>query len=74
MHLGEVHTPSTMSRDIMADVIEVVLSELSAQRKTLPPDKMSQLMLLIHDEILESEHADKGIDKNKVIRLIKLAS
>lgn len=70
---GAVYS-STMNREIMADVIEVVLGELDAQGKTLPPDKMAQLMLLVHDEIKESEQSNKGVDKAKVIRLIKLAS
>lgn len=70
---GASSVPS-ISRDIMADVIEVVLRELDSQGKTLSPDKMSQLMLLIHDEILESEQTATGVDRSKVIRLIKLAS
>lgn len=69
------YLPGTvLSRSIMGDVIKVVTEELIMKGKTLPPKKMEELMLLIHDEIQESEQQGKKLDKAKIVKLIKLAA
>lgn len=70
----EYLTGNTLNRSIMNDVIKVVTEELIMKGKTLPPEKMSELMFLLHDEIREGEQEGKKPDKAKIVKLIKLVA
>ncbi len=65
---------NTLNKSIMNDVIKVVTEELIMRGKTLPPEKMSELMFLLHDEIREGEQEGKKPNKAKIVKLIKLVA
>lgn len=70
----EYLTGNTLNRSIMNDVIKVVTEELIMKGKTLPAEKMSELMFLLHDEIREGEQEGKKPNKAKIVKLIKLVA
>lgn len=64
----------SVDRQRLFDVVETIEEELAARRIDLAPSKKAKLIVLVYEEIAESEGAGVEYSKDKVIRLIDLAS
>jgi len=69
---SEVRETGPVDLSIIKQVIEAVMEHLQNNQLTMPPEKVSELVAVLYEEITESQ--DKQINKGKVARLIKLAS
>ncbi|MGE4545795.1 MAG: helix-turn-helix domain-containing protein [Pedobacter sp.] len=62
-----------IDKKIMWEVIVEIEKVFARLSKPWPPEKKAELILLLHDEIMEGEMKSEEIEKN-VLRIVKLAS
>lgn len=69
----QIESKLPVDKQVLWDVIVKVESIFSRLSKPWPPEKKAELILLLHDEIMEGEMKSEEVEKN-VLRIVKLAS
>ncbi|WP_303908670.1 helix-turn-helix domain-containing protein [Thiohalomonas denitrificans] len=68
------HQLGRVDRQRLYDVVETIEEVLTDRGLHLKPAKKAELILLVYEEIAESEEAGIKYDKEKIVRLVSLAS
>lgn len=61
-------------QEIIRDVVEVVEQVMAERGLDLAPDKKAELVVLLCEEIAEDERAGVKPNRDRIVRLVKLAS
>lgn len=70
----QVGRPGTFNRDRLFEVVEVLEEVLEERDVHLAPRKMAELVVLVYEEITEQEEEGARPDREKIVRLVRLAS